>query len=382
MSTATHNGAVSLVDVASYLPENLVPAEYYERYADTDELRDNVMFRAPQFRRHAAADESNVDMIERAAAALVERHGIGTLADVNVLLTHSQMPDLPILGAGGEIAHRLGIDPEYVIDVHNGGCAAFVLMIKLARQLLVSGAGHSALIAVAGNCAGKIFEQHQVRKLAQSAVPGDGAAVGLLSCSDSSPVLDVECRYYGQYAGDMTVTADPPRRWWQAGAGELYVGFNEAKITKVLARGNREVPEVALAVCDRIGVNSTDLDLLVTNQPNRVFLRNWSEALQLPRERHRDTFQQCGNLFAVGIPVNFDAAISDGQVKPGDIVMMAAFAHAGDFAAAAAIRWGGRPALSVDARCRAAKSVPATVGSTAAPGRSDTAGPGPGRPAG
>lgn len=26
----------------------------------------------------------------------------------------------------------------------------------------------------------------------------------------------------------------------------------------------------------------------------------------------------------------------------GDVVMMAAFAHAGDFAGAAAIRWGGR----------------------------------------
>ena len=55
---------------------------------------------------------------------------------------------------------------------------------------------------------------------------------------------------------------------------------------KVLARGNRQVPEVALAVCDRIGMQSKDLDLLVTNQPNRVFLRNWREALEVPRERH------------------------------------------------------------------------------------------------
>jgi 3-oxoacyl-[acyl-carrier-protein] synthase III len=70
--------------------------------------------------------------------------------------------------------------------------------------------------------------------------------------------------------------------------------------------------------------------------------RNWNEALEVPRERHRDTFHQCGNLFAAGIPVNFEAAINDGQVKAGDVVMMAAFAHAGDFAGAAAVRWGGR----------------------------------------
>ncbi|MBS1692443.1 MAG: ketoacyl-ACP synthase III family protein [Actinobacteria bacterium] len=333
---------VSLIDVATYLPEKRVPAEWYAKFAGTDDLRENLMFRAPEYRHHAAFEESNADMMVRAAQELAQRHGADVLADVDVLLTHSQMPDLPIVGSGGEVAHRLGMDPEYIIDVHNGGCAAFVQMMKVARQLLASGAGRTALIACAQNAGGKIFEQEHVRTLAQSSVPGDGAAVGLLTVSDSSPILDIECRYYGEYAGDMTLTADPPRLWWQAGLGEGYVSFNEAKIMKVLARGNREVPEVALAVCDRIGMKSKDVDLLVTNQPNRVFLRNWNEALEIPRERHRDTFHECGNLFAVGIPVNFEAAIDDGQVKAGDVVLMAAFAHAGDFAGAAAIRWGGR----------------------------------------
>ena len=140
----------------------------------------------------------------------------------------------------------------------------------------------------------------------------------------------------------MTLASDPPRKWWAAGPGEGTIGFTESKITKVLARGNRQVPEVALAVCDRIGLAAKDIDLLVTNQPNRAFLRNWREALELPKERHRDTFDECGNLFGAGIPINLDRAISDGQVKAGDVVMMAAFAHAGDFAGAAAVRWGGR----------------------------------------
>jgi 3-oxoacyl-[acyl-carrier-protein] synthase-3 len=141
----------------------------------------------------------------------------------------------------------------------------------------------------------------------------------------------------------MTLETEPVRRWWEAGPGEGSVGFNEGKIMKVLSRGNRMVPQVVHAVCDRIGMKPRDLDLLVTNQPNRLLLRNWAEALELPRERQRDTFHQCGNLFAVGIPVSLDAAINDGQITAGDIVMMAGFANAGDFAGAAAIRWGGRP---------------------------------------
>jgi 3-oxoacyl-[acyl-carrier-protein] synthase III len=334
--------AVSLLDVSVYLPERRVPAQYYADFAGTDDLRSHLMFRAPDYRHHVDPTHSNVDMLAAATTGLLERHGPDVLADVDVLLTHSQLPDLPIMGAGGELAHRLGIDPEWIIDVHNGGCAAFVLMLKLARQLLTSGAGRTALLALAQGCAGKIFDQPHVRTKAQSAVPGDGAAVALVTLSDQSPILDIECRYYGEYAGDMTLTSDPPRLWWQPGPGEGYVSFNEAKITKVLARGNRLVPEVAHAVCDRIGIKSRDLDLLVTNQPNRVFLRNWNEALELPPHRHRDTFTECGNLFGVGIPVNLHAAITDGHLTHGDTIMMAGFAHAGDFAAAAAIQWGGR----------------------------------------
>ena len=333
---------VSLIDVATYLPGEPVPAEHYAQYAESDELRDNLMFRAPRYRHHVAADETAIDMVERAAAGVVDRHGPDALADVDVLITHTQMPDMPFYGGGGAMAHRLGMKPSWVIDLHNGGCAAFVLGLKMAANLLESGQGRSALIAVAQNAAGQIFDQPTVRRKAQAAVPGDGAAVGLVTVSDESPILDVECRTYGEYAGEMTIAVDPPRKWWQPGTGEGYIGFTESKITKVLARGNRQVPEVAYAVCDRIGLKPKDIDLLVTNQPNRVFLRNWREALELPEERHRDTFDECGNLFAAGIPINLDRAIADGQVKKGDVVLMAAFAHAGDFAGAAAVRWGGR----------------------------------------
>ncbi len=334
--------SISLIDVSTYLPGDPIGADYYAQFAESDDLRDNLMFRAPKFRHHVAEDETAIDMIERAAAGLIERHGQDTIASVDILITHTQLPDMPFYGGGGGMADRLGMKPNWVVDLHNGGCAAFVLGLKLARNLIESGEGRTALIAVAQNAAGTIFEQKTVRRKAQASVPGDGAAVGLVTLSDESPILDVECRTYGEYAGDMTINVDPPRKWWQAGAGEGCLGFTESKITKVLARGNRQVPEVSYSVCDRIGVKPKDLDLLVTNQPNRVFLRNWREALEVPKERHRDTFDECGNLFAAGIPVNLDRAISEGQLKKGDVVMMAAFAHAGDFAGAAAVRWGGR----------------------------------------
>ena len=38
---------VSLVDVSSYLPGEPIGADYYAQFAESDELRDNVMFRGP-----------------------------------------------------------------------------------------------------------------------------------------------------------------------------------------------------------------------------------------------------------------------------------------------------------------------------------------------
>ncbi len=86
-----------------------------------------------------------------------------SLAGVDVLITHTQLPDMPFYGAGGAVAHRLGMKPDWVLDLHNGGCAAFVLGLKLARNLLASGQGTTALIAVVQNAAGQIFDQQTVR---------------------------------------------------------------------------------------------------------------------------------------------------------------------------------------------------------------------------
>ena len=82
--------------------------------------------------------------------------------------------------------------PSWVIDLHNGGCAAFVLALNVARKLLAAGEGRTALIAVAQNAAGQFFDQPTIRRKAQAAVPGDGAAVGLVAVSDR--VADSRCR--------------------------------------------------------------------------------------------------------------------------------------------------------------------------------------------
>ncbi|MEU6097640.1 ketoacyl-ACP synthase III family protein [Streptomyces sp. NPDC047079] len=331
---------VSLTDVSTYLPGEPVPAAFFtEHPAAEDKLRDSPMFKVPPSRHHVAPDETNADMIERAVQPLIERHGRTAIRRVDVLLVHSQLPDQPFVGAGTEVARRLGLAPRWLIDVANAGCASFVHMLDLARQILLDGDARTALICNAQSAAGQLFTQSQVRGLSQAAIPGDGCGVGYVTTSAHAPVLGIESRHIAAHAGDMTMVRDDGRKYWEAGEAQVHIGFTETGVTNVLERGNRLVPQVVRDLCSRLGRKTADIDCLITNQPNRAFLRNWRDALGLPVERHPDTFDRCGNLFGAAMPVTLDDAIRSQQIREGDLVVLAGFAHAGDYAGAAAIRW-------------------------------------------
>jgi 3-oxoacyl-[acyl-carrier-protein] synthase-3 len=327
---------VSLVDVGSYLPERSVGTEFYA--GGDAEVSKSLMFKAPASRRLLAPDETATDMVVKAAQPMLERLRDQGDAQVDIVLTNVALPDRCFTGAGAAIAARLELSPEWIIDVHNTGCASFVHMIKIARQIIAASDARTALICAVANTAGQIFVQPEVRQRKHAPVPGDGCGVGFLRVGDESPILDVVSYHGVEYAEDMDLSV-ATRKYWQPGPGEIDIGFTDSKVAKIISRGNRLVPQVATDVCTRLDTPTTDIDVLITNQPNRMFLRNWREALQVKPERHLDTFDQYGNLFGAGIPVTLDHARSTGQLRKEDLVVLAGFSHAGDFAAAAAIRW-------------------------------------------
>ncbi|WP_394829235.1 3-oxoacyl-ACP synthase III family protein [Pendulispora albinea] len=331
---------VSLIDVASYLPEARVGAEFYADYPGFDpQLRNGPMFRAPAYRHHVAPDETAVDMVERAVAPLRERLGDAAVREVDVLLVHTQLPDCPVMGCGVEIARRLGCKPEWLLDVHNASCVSFVHMMKIARQLIARGDAKSALVCNVQNMAGQVFVQSEVRKLAQAAIPGDGCGVGYLTASNESPILAIDCVHIPEHAGEMGVTLDNERKYWEPGTSQMRLRFTEGNVADVIARGNRLVPEAVRRVCEKSGIAPSSIDALITNQPNRAFLRSWREALELPPERHMHTFEECGNLFGAAVPITLDRAIRSGQLRDGASLVLAGFSHVGDFAGAVALRW-------------------------------------------
>ncbi len=335
--------AISLLGVASYLPERVVTNDYFGEGVSTR----RGMFTAPTTRRHVARDESAADMIERAARGLVKELGITPARDIDLLFTNVAIPDQAFTGCGAEVAHRLGLRPRWVLDLHNTGCVSFIYMLELARLLLETSELRGALLCNVQNAGGRVFSQPGLSHLAQAPVPGDGAGVGYVAPSAASPVLSALHRCQGEFARDMDAVADDGRRYWEPGLRPISIAFTEQRVAQIIERGNAIVPELVGEACRAAELRVSDLDLLVTNQPSRIFLRNWREALELEAEKHHDTFDRYGNLFGAALPINIADALEQGKLRPGALLGLGGFSHAGDYAAAAVVHWHAFPISKV-----------------------------------
>ena len=329
---------LSLLAVSSYLPERVVDNAFFAQ--GTSARRG--MFTAPSTRRHVSPEESAVDMIEKAARRLIERQRLDPARDIDLLFTNVAIPDQAFTGCGAEVAARLGAHPRWIIDLHNTGCVAFLYMLDLAQALLPGGGARSALLCCVQNAGGRLFSQPGVRTKSQAPIPGDGCGVGYARTGDpSSPLLSLVQRCQPEFAADMRAISDDGRRYWEPGPSPISIAFTEARVASIIQRGNALVPELVRLACAQAGVAVRDLDVLVTNQPSPIFLRTWREALELRPGVHHDTFDRLGNLFGAGIPMNLEDALESGQLRPGSLVCMAGFSHAGDYGAAAVLRWQG-----------------------------------------
>jgi 3-oxoacyl-[acyl-carrier-protein] synthase III len=339
---------VSILDFGSYLPGSAIGADFFlDEEARARPLADSPLFRPPALRHHVARDERAAEMIERAARPMLDRLDLGANRELDIIITNVLLPDIPITGAGAEVAQRIDCSPDWIIDLHNGGCASFAYMLKLASAIIGSGSARSALLCNVQNAAGQVYMQSELRKLAGSALPGDGCGVAYLRTGEESPVLAVETHNDPRCALDMDMAFSDGRKYWEPGTSQMSARFDPAKSQAIVERGNRLIPELVSRLCERIGVSPHDIDVLVTNQPNRLFLRNWRKTLDIEPERHLDTFDRFGNLYGAGVPVTLDWAVRAGKIRHGDLVVLAGFAHAGDFAAAAALRWrANAPAAS------------------------------------
>jgi 3-oxoacyl-[acyl-carrier-protein] synthase-3 len=98
------------------------------------------------------------------------------------------------------------------------------------------------------------------------------------------------------------------------------------------------VTDVIKACFTQGGITAADIDWFVPHQANRRIIDASADKLGIAREKVVVTVDRHGNTSAASIPLALDAAVQDGRIKPGDLVMIEAMG--GGFTwGAALIRW-------------------------------------------
>jgi 3-oxoacyl-[acyl-carrier-protein] synthase-3 len=73
------------------------------------------------------------------------------------------------------------------------------------------------------------------------------------------------------------------------------------------------------------GLDKSALDWLVPHQANIRIIQATAKKLEMPMERVVVTVQEHGNTSSASVPLALDAAVRDGRIKRGELVLLEAF---------------------------------------------------------
>ncbi|MEK8174745.1 3-oxoacyl-[acyl-carrier-protein] synthase III C-terminal domain-containing protein [Streptomyces sp. M19] len=204
---------------------------------------------------------------------------------------------------------------------------------------MADGTARTALVANVQNTAGQVFAQPDVRTLSHAPIPGDGCGVAYLEAGGPPAARRAHPQHPAVRPRPGPGHPDK-RKYWEPGTGQMDIHFDETKTTEILQRGNSLVPELVRS-CARTWT-CPPRHRRARHQPAQPHLPQ--ELAGGPRPRRAAPpghLRPAGNLYGAAVPITLDHAARTGQLSEGDLVVMSGFAHAGDFASAAAIRWHG-----------------------------------------
>ena len=78
----------------------------------------------------------------------------------------------------------------------------------------------------------------------------------------------------------------------------------------------------AQSVCERAGIELSDIDWIVPHQANVRIINALGRRLGLDDDKTVISVDQHANTSAASVPLAFDAARRDGRIKQGDMVLM------------------------------------------------------------
>ena len=307
--------------VGSALPKRRVTNEELAERVDTSDQW--IVERTGIRSRYVAEDgETTASLATEAARRALEHAGIEA-ADVDLIVLATATPDQTFPSSATKVQAALGINDCIAFDVH-AVCTGFLYALSVADSMLRSGNARKALVIGAETVSRLLDWEDRTTCV----LFGDGAGALVLSAEDTADgILATKLHADGRHNDLLFVDGGPSTTGT--------VGKLRMKGREVFRHAVVNLADVLNEVLEAAGLSSADVDWVVPHQANARILDATAKKLGLPAEKVVVTVHEHANTSAASVPLAFDAAIKDGRIQRGDIVVLEAMGGGFTWGAAA-----------------------------------------------
>jgi 3-oxoacyl-[acyl-carrier-protein] synthase-3 len=322
--------------IAFHVPPRVVTNHDLEKFMDTSDAW--IVERTGIRERHfVEGDVGSSDLgIEAARKALADAGR--TPADVDFVIFATTTSDYMFPGNGVIVQEKLGLGTVGALDVRNA-CSGFVYSLSVADAFVRMGRYRCVLVIGAEVQSTGISLTTEGRDMA--VLFGDGAGAAIVEpCDENRGILSWALHSDGQFARDLFCEA-PSSRVPGRVTHEILEQRRQLPSMngrQVFKNATTRFPEVILEVLRDAGHTLDEVALIVPHQANRRIGDAVAERLGVAPEKVFQNIDRYGNTTAASIPIALCEARATGLVKPGDLIVLAAFG-AGFAWAGCAIRW-------------------------------------------
>ncbi len=303
-----------IIGIGSYLPETIISNDDLSKTLDTSD--EWIVQRSGIRMRHQAAEgEYTSDLGTKAAQRALQHAGL-TIDQIDLIIVATTTPDLTFPATAALIQKKLGMAHGAAFDVQ-AVCSGFIYGLSVASAMVESGQAQCALLIGAETMTRLLDWQDRTTAV----LFGDGAgAVVVRQCeidsADESHILGSYLRSDGALSDILYVNGGPSTT---GTTGHLTMEGREVYRHAV---GN--ISDAIESLLASSGYQIADIDWFVPHQANRRIIEGVAKKIGLPPEKTIITVDQHANTSAASIPLALDAAVRDGRIKSGDLVMLEA----------------------------------------------------------
>ena len=305
----------------SALPKRRVDNEELAKQVDTSDQW--IVERTGIRSRYLAADgETTASLATDAARRALDHAGVEA-GDIDLIVLATATPDQTFPSSATKVQAALGIDDCIAFDVH-AVCTGFLYALSVADSMLRSGNASKALV-IGSETFSRILDWED---RATCVLFGDGAGALVLAAEEGERgILATKLHADGRHNDLLFVDGGPSTKGT--------VGKLRMKGREVFRHAVVNLADVLNEVLVEAGLSAADVDWVVPHQANARILDATARKLGLPAEKVVVTVDEHANTSAASVPLALDAAVKDGRIKQGDIVVLEAMGGGFTWGAAA-----------------------------------------------